>query len=73
MLLKKDVIKTNSSQQERQKNRQRSNSDVYDVSLLTEWIVMTNYCAGDFGHRFQWPETQPEVSPFFGVSPSNAM
>lgn len=70
-MLLKDIAKTDTNRQERRKRRQRTNSDVYDVSLLTEWIVMTNYCARDFGHRFQWPETEPEVGLFFGEALSN--
>jgi len=67
----KDLKNTDTNLPERRKKRQRTNSDVYDVSFLTEWIVMTNYCAGDFGHRFQWPETEPEVGLFFGEVLSN--
>lgn len=67
----KDLKNTDINRSERLKKRQRTNSDMYDVSFLTEWIVMTNYCAGDFGHRFQWPETEPEVGLFFGEALSN--
>lgn len=65
-MLLKDVANIDTNRQKHRKKRQRTNSDVYDVSFLTEWIVMTNYCAGDFGHRFQWLEMEPEVGLHFG-------
>lgn len=72
-MLLKDAVHSDSKQQNRQKKRQRTNSDVYDVSFLSEWIMMTNYSAGDFGDRFQWPEMNPEVGLFFDEVSSNTL
>jgi len=42
-----------------------STLQVYDISLLSEWILMSHYSAGDFKHRFVWPEMGPEVGRHF--------
>lgn len=31
-------------------------TQLYHDAMLSEWIMISNYTAGDFGHRFVWPE-----------------
>jgi hypothetical protein len=38
---------------------------VYAEAFLLEWILISNYSAGDFGHRFLWPEIGPEIQSYF--------
>lgn len=40
-------------------------AQLYNDALLSEWILMSNYSADDFGHRFIWPDMELEISAHF--------
>ncbi len=64
-MLFQNADQNGSRQPEARVARQRSSSDVYDLSLQAEWWLMSHYCAADFGHRFAWPEMRLETGRHF--------
>lgn len=55
----------NPLEQPLKKSRPRESSDVYGDAFLAEWLLLSQYCAEDFGGRFLWPEVGPEARSHF--------
>ena len=59
---------------EEQPQRKRTISQVYELSLQSEWQLLRHYSAGDFGNRYLWPIMEPGSRTHFGVdATSNVM
>lgn len=52
---------------EKRPKRERTASQVYELSLQAEWQLLRHYSAGDFGHRYLWPMMEPGSRIHFGV------
>ena len=46
---------------------ERTISQVYELSLQSEWQLMRHYSAGDFGHRYGWPKMERGARDHFFV------
>ena len=58
---------SNQPQLEQQPEHKRSISQVYELSLQSEWQLLRYYSAGDFGHRYLWPMMEPGSRAYFGI------
>ena len=58
---------SNQLQLEEQPKRERTTSQVYELSLQSEWQLLRHYSADDFGHRYQWPTMESGARMHFGV------
>ena len=66
-MLPQNTDQNSRRQRRRRRRRRRTVSDVYELSLQSEWWLMSHYSAADFGDRFLWPDMGPERDqPPFG-------
>jgi hypothetical protein len=65
-MLFEDKVKSDQLQLELQE-REREPSQIYKLSLQSEWQLIRHYSAGDFGDRYGWPNMEPGIRNHFLV------
>jgi len=61
-----DKVQSGKSQLKLQE-QERTPSQVYELSLQSEWQLMRHYSADDFGCRYGWPHMEPGLRNHFLV------